>query len=102
MPDCPCCGQGRFEYLDGAKSATSSALCGRSAVQVLPAEGRRVSLPHLAEKLARLCDVTLNEYLLRARVDGLEITVFPDGRAIVKGTDDLAAARAVVAKYVGS
>jgi len=43
-----------------------------------------------------------NEYLLRCSVDAFELTVFPDGRAIVKGTDDPAVARALYAKYIGA
>ena len=46
--------------------------------------------------------LTRNQYLLRLDVDGYEITVFPDARAIIAGTDDMAAARAIYAKYIGS
>ena len=46
--------------------------------------------------------VTRNQFLLRLKVEGYELTVFPDARAIISGTDDVAAARAVYAKYVGN
>jgi len=46
--------------------------------------------------------VASNGFLLRLRVDGYEVTVFPDARAIIKGTDDPATARTVYARYVGA
>jgi adenylyltransferase/sulfurtransferase len=46
--------------------------------------------------------VTRNPFLLRLAVDGYQLTVFPDGRTIVSGTDDPAVARSLQAKYVGS
>ena len=46
--------------------------------------------------------VTVNDYLVRCRVDGHEMTVFADGRAIIKGTTDLAVARSLYARYVGT
>ena len=46
--------------------------------------------------------LTRNQFLLRLKVEGYELTIFPDGRAIVSGTDDVAVARAVYAKYVGT
>jgi adenylyltransferase/sulfurtransferase len=46
--------------------------------------------------------VTYNEYLLRGLIDGYEITVFPDARAIIKGTDDEQVARSVYARYIGN
>jgi adenylyltransferase/sulfurtransferase len=45
--------------------------------------------------------VTANPYLLRAAIDGLELTVFPDARAIIKGTEDESVARTIYARYVG-
>ena len=46
--------------------------------------------------------VTRNKFLLRLEVDGYQLTVFPDGRAIIGGTDDIATARTMHAKYIGS
>jgi molybdopterin-synthase adenylyltransferase len=101
-PECPACGKGRYDYLEGAASGGATALCGRNAVQVSPAEGAAVDLAALERRLAAVGKVKRNEYLLRLDADGFEVTVFPDGRAIVRGTDDPARARAVYAKYVGS
>ncbi|MCP4247994.1 MAG: thiazole biosynthesis adenylyltransferase ThiF [bacterium] len=102
--ECTCCGQRRFEYLDGRAAATTTHLCGRNAVQINRTGGRRVDLEALADKLAPVADgsVTRNRFLLRARLDDCALTLFPDGRAIVQGTDDPDRARTVYAKYVGT
>jgi adenylyltransferase/sulfurtransferase len=101
-PECPACGKGRYDYLEGGASGGATTLCGRNAVQVSPAEGASVDLAALERRLAAVGKVKRNEYLLRLDADGFEVTVFPDGRAIVRGTDDPVRARAVYAKYVGS
>ncbi len=100
--DCPACGQGNFEYLEGERGAVATAyLCGRDAVQVNPGRGHSVNLRSLAERLKGVGQVSLNEYLLKLAVDDYELTIFPDARTIVKGTDDATVARSVYAKYVG-
>jgi len=100
-PDCPCCGRGHFEYLDARATARTSSLCGRNAIQVSPTEPRPLSLAELARRLQAAGNVTANEYLVRLRVDGHELTVFADGRAIIKGTSDETLARSLYARYVG-
>ena len=79
----------------------SAVLCGRNAVQ-LSHIGAAVSLDELARQLEGVGELNRNAFLLRLKVDPYEITVFPDGRAIIAGTDDVAEARTVYAKYVGN
>lgn len=106
QPDCPACGHGDYSFLDAEDASQGTTLCGRNAVQVSGvrgADGRaRMDLATLAERLRPLGEVAQNEFLLRLRVDGFEVTVFPDARAIVKGTDDPAVARTLYARYVGA
>jgi molybdopterin-synthase adenylyltransferase len=99
---CPVCGEGRYELLEAEGGSVATMLCGRNAVQIRPRPAPAVDLAALAERLAEVGDVEVNEYLLRLAVDGKEMTVFPDGRAIVKGVDDEAQARALYARYVGT
>src|SRR6266704_1400382 len=102
QPDCPACGQHQYEFLDSLSAASSTSLCGRNAVQVRTGiHGASLDLPGLAERLQAVGQVSYNEYLLRFVVDGYELTVFPDARAIIKGTDDAQVARSVYARYVG-
>jgi adenylyltransferase/sulfurtransferase len=101
--ECPTCGQGKYEFLEGQRGGTmTAALCGRNAVQVNPGRGHTLKLDELADRLRGVGQVAVNEYLVRANIDNYEITVFPDARAIIKGTDDATVARSVYAKYVGA
>ncbi len=101
-PDCKTCGHRQFEFLDAEAQEFSAVLCGRDAVQIAPPNPTKIDLKALAEKLAPLGEVRVNEYLLRFSHNATELTVFTDGRAIIKGTDDISAARSLYAKYVGS
>lgn len=100
--DCIACGQNKFEYLEGERGSVMTAfLCGRNAVQVNPGKGHALDLSSMAERLRDLGKISVNEYLLKLEIGDYEISVFPDARAIVKGTDDAAIARSVYAKYIG-
>jgi adenylyltransferase/sulfurtransferase len=99
-PACPCCARREFIHLTGERRAPIS-LCGRNAVQIHE-RARPVDLKELARRLSAISPVRANEFALRASIDSYELTVFPDGRAIVKGTQDIAVARSVYARYIGS
>jgi len=96
---CPCCVRRDFVHLNGQRRAPIS-LCGRNAVQIHE-RSRPVDLIELAKKLAPLASVRSNDFAVRALVESFELTVFPDGRAIIKGTTDPGVARSVYARYVG-
>jgi adenylyltransferase/sulfurtransferase len=99
---CPVCDDGQYELLGMEQGSMTAVLCGRNAVQVTPRPPQSLQLSSLAERLASVGAVTVNEYLLRLDVEGVQLTVFPDGRTIVKGTDDPARARAFYARFIGS
>jgi adenylyltransferase/sulfurtransferase len=98
--DCETCGKRNFEFLDAQNTEFSAVLCGRDAVQIQPPNASQIDLKNLAEKLKNIGEIKLNEYLLRLTIDGYELTVFKDARAIIRGTDDVSTARIVYAKYV--
>ncbi|MEX0938885.1 MAG: ThiF family adenylyltransferase [Pirellulales bacterium] len=100
--DCRTCHQREFPWLEGRLGSHTAVLCGRNAVQLSHATPGGVALDSLAQKLAGMGRVAHNNYLLRLAVDDYTITVFPDGRAIVAGTDDIPTAKTVYAKYIGS
>jgi adenylyltransferase/sulfurtransferase len=102
QPGCPCCGGRRFEYLEARSTSQTTSLCGRNAVQVSPGRPVALDLGQLGPRLAAAGAVTSTEHLVRFRVGEHELTVFGDGRAIVKGTSDLAQARSLYARYVGA
>ncbi|MDY6833807.1 MAG: ThiF family adenylyltransferase [Chloroflexota bacterium] len=98
---CPSC-RGDYEFLDRRLGTRTNLLCGQNAVQIINPEVNHVSLSNLASRLEPLGKVTLNEFMLRFIVDEFELFIFPDGRAIVKNTNDESLARGLYAKYVGS
>jgi adenylyltransferase/sulfurtransferase len=102
--DCPACVHGRREWLTGTKGSQTTILCGRNAVQVSPADKHAIALSDLATKLAESGTVSQNTFLLRFTPAGTkaQLTIFPDGRAIIKGTDDVTVARSLYARYVGA
>ncbi len=100
--DCRVCKHGEFVWLSGERGDTSAVLCGRNAVQLSPPSSGSVSLEDLAARLAGIGRVERNAFLLRLAVDGYVLTVFPDGRTIVGGTNDIPTARTVHARYIGA
>lgn len=99
---CPACDLGKLEFLEGGRGGGSAKLCGRSAVQVDPGLVAAPDFKSLSLRLASLGDVSYNAYLLKFRAGEKEIVLFPDGRAIIKGTGDEAAARALYARFIGA
>jgi molybdopterin/thiamine biosynthesis adenylyltransferase len=99
-PECPCCARREFVYLDGSRRAPIS-LCGRNAVQIHE-RARPVDLAELARRLGTIAPVRSNQFALRADLEPYELMVFPDGRAIVRGTTDVGLARSLYARYVGA
>jgi adenylyltransferase/sulfurtransferase len=100
-PACRACARREFPYLEG-RAQPHITMCGRDSVQIHE-HTRALDLPELAKRLAaRIPNVRQNGFLLRFRVTPYEMTVFSDGRAILKGTKDPAVARSLYAKYIGS
>lgn len=100
--DCPTCQRREFAWLKGELGSHTTALCGRNAVQISQRRSNRLSFEELEQKLAPLGSVTFNRFLLRFDVECYQFTVFPDGRAIIKGTNDIAKARTLYAQYIGN
>ena len=100
--ECPACERRSLDYLAGTSESQALTLCGRNAVQIRPAKPADLELKGVATRLSELGEVTVNAYLLRAKLDGCEIVLFKDGRAIVHGTEELSEAKSLYARYVGS
>ena len=104
VPSCPTCGARRFEFLDRVAAAGSTVLCGHDAVQIRSQPPAALDLRSLADRLAVAGETLSNPFLVRFRPTGepYELTIFPDGRTIVKGATDPSEARGVHARYVGT
>jgi len=104
IPGCPACDACQFTYLDSATLNQSTSLCGHDAVQLLITPPVSLDLANLEDRLSRSGETLRNRFLLRFRpaFSGHELTVFPDGRAIIKGTTDPIEARTLYARYIGT
>lgn len=111
--DCPCCVNRLFEFLNGTFGGSALSMCGRNAVQITP-PGMMVDsvldLQSLAARLKPHGHFTVNEFLLRGEFSNeysstgelIELTLFSNGRAIIKGVTEPDAARVIYAKYIGA
>jgi adenylyltransferase/sulfurtransferase len=100
-PQCPVCANHQYVYLEQG-GATHVSMCGRNSVQIHPSESRGLDLLALKSRLEQFGSVRANDFLLKCALDPYELTVFPDGRVIVKGTHDPAIARGLYARYIGA
>lgn len=100
--NCPCCQLKQYPALEISEQDSAISLCGRDTVQMagngpLDLELWRQRLEPAAVK------VIVNAYLLRAELpSGERLVLFPDGRVLVQGTDDLVRAKTLYARYIGS
>ncbi|HVA17027.1 MAG TPA: ThiF family adenylyltransferase [Candidatus Dormibacteraeota bacterium] len=100
-PECRACVRRDFIYLEG-EAQPHVTMCGRDSVQIHE-RGRRLDLGELGRRIEKTgAGVRRNDFLLRFRVPPYELTVFPDGRAVIKGTRDPAVARSLYARYIGA
>ena len=100
--DCPACHLGRYDFLEGERESLAAILCGRDSVQISQAPGKHLDFPQLGRRLEPLGSVSYNRFLLRFRLNEIEIAVFADGRSIVKGTRDPQEARSLYSRYIGN
>ncbi len=98
---CPVCAERRFPALEGEGATEIVKLCGRDSVQVAPAGRERPDFEALEERLARVARVRRSEQLLSADLEGISLSIFSDGRCVVRGTSDPNRARALYERYVG-
>jgi len=100
--DCPAC-RGKYEFLDERFTVKTTSFCGQSrAVQVVDSRVKQIALEELAARLKDSGEVSYDEFSLRLNVDGKEIIIFPDGRAIIKNTIDESLARELYIRYVAA
>ena len=99
--DCPACAKGEREFLEGKVSRVLASLCGSDTVSLDPVRRDAVDLDALGRRLKKIGTVRRAGSVLVVDAEGRHITVFADGRALIRGVKDEAQARAVYAKYIG-
>ena len=105
--DCQCCKHRNFEFLEGKFGSSTTTLCGRNAVQLTHKQnGQKLDFGEIAKRLEQHGKVNASKFMIRADITDngqpYELTLFTDGRAIVKGTKEANTARTIYAKYVGA
>lgn len=100
-PDCPACVRGEREYLGAKRSQVLASMCGSDTISVDPVRRGPVDLDALGARLGRIGTARRAGSVLLADVEGHRVTVFADGRALIRGVTDETEARAIYAKYVG-
>ncbi|MFQ5920156.1 MAG: hypothetical protein ACE5I4_08980, partial [Thermoplasmata archaeon] len=98
---CPACQRGAGEFLIAREGPTVVQLCGGDLVSVDPGREERIDLSYLADRLAPLGPVRRTPYLVSLEVPPYGLSIFPDGRAIIRGATSPEVARAVYDRYVG-
>ena len=98
---CSGCKDKDFPYLSRKKGAQAVTLCGRNAVQIFGEQQVILDLSKMAGKLSGEGEVVFNQHLLKWQKNPFEITLFANGRAIIRGTEDIGQAKSIYAKYVG-
>lgn len=98
---CKACAARAFEFLEPSERAIIASLCGRNAMSLDPARKAPVDREALAQRLKNVGKVRTAGSILLFEAEGVALTVFPDGRALIRGTEDADRAKALYAKYVG-
>jgi adenylyltransferase/sulfurtransferase len=99
-PQCRACAERHFVHLAG-EGRPHITLCGRNSVQIHERQ-RPIDFSEMERRLQPHGTIRHNDFVLKFWHDPYEMTLFPDGRAIIKGTTDTAVARSLYARYVGS
>lgn len=100
--DCPACQEHRYEFLDPLdKQIREFSLCGRDTVQITSPQSDSFPLDQIEERLKNIGKVDRNPYMIRAIIDPYRLVIFPDGRIMVQGTNEISVAKSVIAKYIG-
>lgn len=101
--DCPTCAKKQYDYLEAnVDSDTIQSLCGRNSVQIHPVIPTNKPLEYWEERLSPLGPVERNRFLLKFQAaPDLHMIIFPDGRVLIQGTDDMIQAKSLYSRYIG-
>jgi adenylyltransferase/sulfurtransferase len=99
---CKCCVGNDFEFLQVKKRSLVTSLCGQNSVQIVPVKTGEISLDAFEQKLKRVGKVKRTELTIEFAINNYKITIFSDGRALIKGTSDDNLAKSLYTKYIGN
>ncbi|MBP1992176.1 ThiF family adenylyltransferase [Paenibacillus eucommiae] len=98
--DCPCCQLKQYPALQVDEQDAFLSLCGRETIQITG--NNQLDLELWRVRLGQAAKVDANPFLLRAELpEGERLVLFPDGRVLVQGTNDIVRAKTLYARYIG-
>lgn len=98
--ECPTCSLEQYPALEVEKEQAITSLCGRETVQINM--GQKLNLDEWAKRLEKVAEVSKTPFLIRATLpEGERLVLFPDGRTLVQGTEDITRAKNLYARYIG-
>ena len=100
-PECPVCAKRAWPALEGADPDEAMKLCGRDTVQIEPPATAAVDLADFARRWKSLGEVTSSRFLVRLQTEGVVVSLFDDGRALIQGTSSLERARVLYDRLIG-
>ncbi len=105
QPDCPCCAQRDFPFLQADQNEVITTLCGRQTTQLQPPNGaRNWDLSAAAVRLKQAGTVERSPWFVKCRLHepaGVDLTLFPDGRVLMQGITDPLRAKSIYARFIG-
>jgi adenylyltransferase/sulfurtransferase len=101
-PECKCCNSNEFEFLEISRRSIVTSICGTNSVQVTPIEKGDLDFDELNSKLSSHGEVKQTSHTLIFNISDHKITIFRDGRAFIKGTQDEKLAKSLYAKFIGT
>lgn len=99
--DCKACVHGEYEFLQNKLGSYTTSLCGSKSIQIVPQNKGEIDFLAMHDRLTSLGEVSFNQFLLRFTNKNINITLFPDGRAIIKGVSDASEAKSIYSEYIG-
>ena len=100
--DCPACVKGEREFLGAKRGQVIAAMCGSQTISIDPARREAIDLRGVEARLRKLGSVRSIGSVIVFDAGDATLTIFSDGRALIRGTDDPDRARSLYAKYVGT
>ena len=98
---CPVCDDHQFEELEHSHTPRVERLCGNGTIQVVPRQETQVDYAKIRDRLSKSAEIVENRYMLRLSFDDCDITLFRDGRSIIRGVSDPLLAQSLYATYIG-
>lgn len=98
---CQVCEEHKFEDLEHSHTPRVERLCGAGTIQLVPPQETEIDYQKIKDRLDGSVEISENQYMLRLSLSDCDITLFRDGRSIIRGVSDSLSAQNLYATYIG-